>query len=456
MIHDDPHWAFGYDQLVRALLEAEHSKEAQRIADEAAQKVARTPEGQTALGRMAYRRGDITAADKFYRAALKLNPNYPGALRGLAALFRCVAKFKTAERLELAAYKVSMEDPESIQSWAGTLHGAEHIAALGKALAIYDPETKEARNLRAHIAADKAIGDRKTRILTSAYERSEIKLDTITDGPNRRMGIGIRVQLNGGPTFKLMLDCGASGLLLSPKAAKKAGLEALEAEGREAHGMGDKTPDSEYGYLASEAAFGGVTFSNYPVGIFKSAKSANYDGLAGLDIFRNFLVTVDFTSARLTLEPFDKSNHADVEGPLDAGDNLADGFHKIFRFGHMLTTPTSINGEAPRLFIIDSGSNANLIDTQAAKDSTKVSSDDRTRVRGIQGEVKSVSRADRVVLTFAGFKQENPGLIAVDFEKNSDRLGVAISGIIGMPVLWQMAMTVDYRNAAVRFQHKMH
>lgn len=67
-----------------------------------------------------------------------------------------------------------------------------------------------------------------------------------------------------------------------------------------------------------------------------------------------------------------------------------------------------------------------------------------------------MSRADRVTLNFAGFSQANPDLIATSFEKQSDRIGTAISGIIGMPVLWHMAMTVDYRNAAVRFQYKKH
>lgn len=339
---------------------------------------------------MAYRRGDMAAADKLYRGALKLNPNYPGALHGFASIYRCLAKYKSAERLELAAYKLSMEDPKSIEHWAATLRGAEHMAALAKALAIYDPESREARGLRAHIASDSAIGDRRTRKLTSPYQHYEIKLDKISDGPKRLVGLGIRVQFNAGPTFHLMLDCGAGGLLLSPKAAKKAGLEALEAEGTKEHGIGDKTPDSTYGYLASEVRFGSVTFSNYPVGVFKSAKTANFDGLAGLDIFQQFLVTADFTDSMLTLEPYEA--HEDADGPLDASEKLSDGFHKVFRFGHLLTTPTSINGNPPRLFLIDSGSNSNFVDVLAANESTKISSDSRTRVSGMQGGVKRVAR----------------------------------------------------------------
>lgn len=49
LIHEDPQWALGYDRLVRALLEAERSKEAQAIAQQASERVPETSEGQTAL-----------------------------------------------------------------------------------------------------------------------------------------------------------------------------------------------------------------------------------------------------------------------------------------------------------------------------------------------------------------------------------------------------------------------
>jgi hypothetical protein len=35
-----------------------------------------------------------------------------------------------------------------------------------------------------------------------------------------------------------------------------------------------------------------------------------------------------------------------------------------------------------------------------------------------------------------------------------DGSGVGISGILGMPVLRQMKLTIDYRNGAVRFEYK--
>jgi len=75
-------------------------------------------------------------------------------------------------------------------------------------------------------------------------------------------------------------------------------------------------------------------------------------------------------------------------------------------------------------------------------------------LKGIQGRVKEVGRASQVTLVFAGFKQENPDLLAMSLEKLSDSTGVAIAGVLGMPVLWHMKLTVDYRDGSVRFEYR--
>jgi hypothetical protein len=48
--------------------------------------------------------------------------------------------------------------------------------------------------------------------------------------------------------------------------------------------------------------------------------------------------------------------------------------------------------------------------------------------------VDQASRADRISLIFAGFRQDNPDLIAINLEKMSDSMGVGFGGILGVPV----------------------
>jgi Flp pilus assembly protein TadD len=179
-----------YFGLTRALLKAHRSKEAYAVADEALQRAPQTPGAQTAAGMAMVRRGDLTQAETYYRAALKLDPKYAGALSGLAFIYSSVSHTKTARALLLQAYAAAPNDPALMLARANTLKGDEHIAALEAVLPLLDPESEEARALRAHIALDRAVGGRKVRRLVSAYEPARIKFVHITNGPSRLRGFG--------------------------------------------------------------------------------------------------------------------------------------------------------------------------------------------------------------------------------------------------------------------------
>ena len=90
--------------------------------------------------------------------------------------------------------------------------------------------------------------------------------------------------------------------------------------------------------------------------------------------------------------------------------------------------------------------------TASAREFTGVHRDDRTGVRGLQGKVDGVSRPDKITLVFGAFRQDKSDLIAISLEKPSDSIGIALTGVLGMPVLWQLRMTIDYRAGAVRFE----
>jgi tetratricopeptide (TPR) repeat protein len=453
LIEADPANADAYYGLVRALLGGHRAKEAFRAADRALQYVPQSPGGLTAAGLSRYRGGDLGQAEKYFQAALKQNPKYSGALFGLASIYSSVSRFKTARELRLEAWRNSPNDSELMLAQANTLRGAEHIGALERVLAVYDPESEEARSLRAHITSDRALGERKTRRLISPYKASRIKLVELMDGPREKRGWGLRMQFNQRQTAKLLLDTGASGISLSAKAAEKAGLEMLTEESTEAKGIGDGRAQASLLYLASEIRAGDVTFADFPISTFRSAGSADFDGLIGVDVFQRFLITLDFVHNEMILEARPDGQAAGDE-PEDASPTPADGFYRALRFGNHLTIATSINQQAPRLFLIDSGSTANLVDADIARESTKVRRDDLTTVEGVQGKVDHTSRADKLSLVFAGFRQDNSNLIAINFDKTNDSMGVGLAGILGMPVLRLLKLTIDYRNGTVRFDHE--
>ena len=134
--------------------------------------------------------------------------------------------------------------------------------------------------------------------------------------------------------MRLLLDTGASGISIAPKAAAKAGLEVLSSETAETRGIGDNKPLEASSFLASSIEIGGLTFGNYVVSAFRSAQDSDIDGLIGADVFRRFLVTVDFPHLELLLEPFSNGPSA-IEGLEDAPPLPA-----VFR-GSFASAPTS-------------------------------------------------------------------------------------------------------------------
>ena len=444
--------------LVRAELGLRQSRDAYAAAEEALRKAPQSAGAQTAAGLAMYRRGDLAKAEGHFRAALRIKPDYPGALMGLASVFTSVSMFKSARDLRLKAYSQSPNDPELMTAYANTLKGEDLIAKLEAALALCDPSSERARNLGVLIANLRTAGQRRLRRLTSPYEDSRVKLFQIMDGPSRPRGVGVHLRLNGKQTAKLLLDTGASGIALSPRLAEKAGLQVINGEASETKGIGDQKAQTSVAYLASEVRAGDTVFADYPVSVFRGAQTSDFDGLIGADVFQQFLVKIDFVQMAISLETRPEGAPQASDELMDWNGKAAPGFYRVFRFGDHLAVPTFINAEHsgahPSLFLIDSGSTSNLIDAETAREFTKVRSDSRTIVKGIQGKVDQASRADRISLIFAGFRQDNPDLIAINLEKMNDSMGVGFGGILGMPVLANLAVTIDYLKGAVKFDYK--
>lgn len=451
VIAKEPANAEAYYGVVRALLAARRPAEAYAYAEQGLRRAPENAQTEDAAGIALVRKGELVKAEAHFRAALKLRGNDPTALQGMASIFSIISKYKTARALMLQAYAQAPNDPALMRDRANTLKGADRIQALERLLAVLDPDSEDARELHARIAVEKAAAGRELRRLITPYESTRVKMFWITDGPNTRRGVELRVRFNRRQTLRLLLDTGSSGISIAPQAAGKAGLQVLGGEGRDAKGIGDDKAGTAFEYLAAEVRIGDVAFADYPVSVFRGARSPNFDGLIGADVFRQFVIGIDFAGLELSLDARPGAL-SDPDEPTDAADTVPPGFFRVLRFGNHLGLPTSANGAAPVIFLVDSGTTENIIDTAVARKSSKIYKDDRTIVKGVQGKVTQIHRANDISLAFAGFRQNNPDLIAIDLTKMSDGMGLAFAGILGMPVLSQMKLTIDYREGVVRME----
>ncbi len=183
----------------------------------------------------------------------------------------------------------------------------------------------------------------------------------------------VSVQLNGRPALRLVLDTHPRGILVTRKAAAKAGLESLG---------GDQS-------LVRELRLGGLVFSNCPVTVAElPGPPVQHDGFLGTDVFEQFLVTIDFPKAVLTLEPFPGEPSPPAVRTADAVRPLAQGFTEFFRLPIWMLLPVSLNSQAPRAFSVESAFPIDLV----------------TDAKASPSAMPLVGRGKQVELAFGGLR----------------------------------------------------
>ncbi len=86
-----------------------------------------------------------------------------------------------------------------------------------------------------------------------------------------------------------------------------------------------------------------------------------------------------------------------------------------------------------------------------ASDAT-VSTENRIRIHGLNGEVKEVYRA-KATLRFGHLRQPNLDIVTLDLSTVSRQTGTEVSGFLGFAMLQQVEVELDYRDGIVNFKY---
>jgi len=290
-----------------------------------------------------------------------------------------------------------------------------------------------------------------------------ITLERLMLNPTQFRGFALIAKVNGASS-KLLLDTGATGIVVSSKIAEKAGVHRVAD--RPIGGIGDKGAADGYIAYADSIKVGDLEFQGCFIDVIDKKRSIGEDGLIGADVFQSFLVDIDFPDEKLKLSdlpvpPGQDPAEAAVETSLNPVLSLHDryvapemkDYERIFRSGHDLLINTYVNTTTPRLFLIDTGSYDNLLSTNVAREYTRVHTDEDSIIKGVSGRVKNVYVADKVKIAFAHFMQDNEDVTAFDLTGISNDSGVEVSGLLGFSLLWLLDITIDYRDGLMNFTH---
>jgi len=316
-------------------------------------------------------------------------------------------------------------------------------------------------------------------------------LETVYASDQRSIhGIGLTAKLND-RNVHLLLDTGAGGIIVTSKVAEKAGLSHVSA----AHfgGIGDKGLQSGYTAVAEHIRIGELEFEDCVVAVSDRNSLTGVDGLIGADVFGSYLVDIDLPGEHLKLSPLPKRPEDTVapkalnsEGEEQASAEQKESgaaektvseqtsstprpqsprripkdryvapematWTKVFRFGHSILVPTSVNDSKPMLFGLDTGAFSNILSLRAGQLIGKVNTDYRLRVQGLNGAVNKVYNSDKAILSFGHFRQSNTGIVTLDLSTVSRLTGTEVSGFLGFAMLKHLELKLDYRDGLVDF-----
>ena len=483
--------------LIEALLHEQKIDEASAEAIKALGVQPNSAALLAAMGDVQFRLAEMTEAETSYRKALQADSREVGAYVGLARLYRAYSLYRHAYDALKVAYQIAPNDPEVQRLWFARLSRRERMAAIEAYLAGPHPDDpEETEYLQHYLEFLKATVDKPAHAcrLVSKVQQTDTKLQQMLHDPRHITGYGLEVKLND-RNSRLLLDTGASGILIGRKGAEKAGLTRV-SDIRFA-GIGDKGLQGGYLAVADHIRIGELEFADCVVTVTDRASVADEDGLIGANVFGSYLIDIDFPAEKLRLSPLptrpdetvaptalnsegESSSNPD-ETAEGAGDQKAEStsgastnakvapaprlpkdryiapemksWTPVFHFGHELLIRTEVNDSKPMLFLIDTGSGANFISTRAGREVTKVRSDPNAHVKGLSGTVANVYSADKATLRFSHFSQKNLDIVSLDLSKISKHTGTEVSGILGFQLLHMLQVKIDYRDGLVDFAY---
>ncbi len=444
--------------LIRTLLAEQKVDEADSTLTAALAKAPKSVELLTAQAEVEYRQGVPWEMEKTLELAQQVDVCYPRVHLVDAKFMRLNSYYATALKEIKVAHQLDPYDPDIRRMWVRTLPVNQRIEELKAYLASKDTDVDSLRRAQVELAVleNRADNQSSSCHLASPVGATEIPFTPIMIDAERVRGWGLDVYFNDHKS-RLQVDTGASGLYVSRLVAEHAGLKPITRT--EANGIGSKGAQGGYIAYADSIKIGGLEFKNCLVEVSDRRSVVDTDGLIGMDVFSDFLVTLDFPWHKMTVGPLPpypgtaaaapSLNTQEGSAPDDSSVSAAPasaapaknapvaatGPHDryvapemqkwttVYRIGHDMIVPTALNNKRMRLFIIDTGAQSTSISPSAAREVTKVSHDSMRTVKGISGNVAEVYSGDRIVFRFAHLQQEKDGVLAFDTSSISKNRG---------------------------------
>jgi len=304
-VQEHPQSPDGYAGLVRVYLKQKDVEQAVQMAEKGIAQ-SDSPRMRSARAEVWFRQGKILEAEKEWVDIVNSGRPEARAYLGLARVRNAIAMYKSAKVMIDKAHALDPKDSDIQEEWIGTLSRAQRLKYLEDSLAgenNWDAEQREGMKNYLDYLNERAKQKKEPCRLVSKVAATETTLIRFLIDPKHIHGYGLAVALNGHKT-NLLLDTGASGILVTRSVAEHAGISRISQI--KVGGIGDKGRRSGYVGVADSIKIGDLEFQNCSVEVIEQRSVVGYQGLIGADVFQNFLVEIDFPNEKLKLSQLPK------------------------------------------------------------------------------------------------------------------------------------------------------
>lgn len=453
--------------LVHSLLRQLKIQEAADALQAAVKPGAESAALMTLRGEVELRQGDPWKASATAVASQNLDPCNPRTMLLLSRLSDLNSQYAMGRKLLLSAHMLDSEDPEIRAAWMRTLPTEKRIPEMEAYLAAPRGDTADVlRDLHTDLDEFKSwTGEpRKSCTMVSQVPDAEIPLAAVRNSGAHTMAFGLDLKVNN---HKLLAGIdtgynsrfqmvGASGILIRESIAQQFGLKTLVQN--QVPGGGNEGLRPGYLAYAASISIGNIEFRDCAVQVMDATHFTDgADGLIGMDILSDYLVTLDYPAEKLILSPLPPRPATAV-----AQDGLynryiapeMNDYTPIFRTGGSdLIVPTLVNGKRPMLFVVATGVIPSVLSPGAAFEVVKGHKDPKYEVRDYKERVINNYSAGDVTLNFAKMSWSEVHIPSFDTSRFSDDAGMEISGLIGLRMLNHMTVHIDYRDGLMKFDY---
>jgi tetratricopeptide (TPR) repeat protein len=423
--------------LVRTLLQ--EGKISQASAQVDSPENARSAIALTALAEVQLRQGLPWLTMKSLDAAQAANPCYARSHLVRSRALRIDSMY-ASERAEIQrAYEIDPTDPDIQGAWRDIVSPASEIKSIDQSLATMndlDAKARQTAETSAHtLMLQLSENSQNCQVLPTVASAKLPLVASIENKLRHLYRYQLEVQL---PQSKanLLVDTAASGLYISRALAEQNNLH-----------QGAGAPEGTV--HVDDVNIGPLEFRDCTVGVSDTPFPDKADGIIGTDIFASYLITLDFRSKRLTLDPLP------AEPGLLPGDRVVPpelkDFTPVYHRRQYLLLPVTLNKKSCRLFVLGSGMPYTAITSEVAHSVSNSRADFTNSARAASG-AKEEFYSDKFDLQLANLPLIQHRRIAeFDLSAMDQNAGFQVAGGLGLDILHPMVLHLDYRDGLVKF-----